>query len=205
MIYTVYHNGAANTISVDQTTIASGQWRLIDTAYFAAGNDQYVMLTAGSLSGSGNISRADAVMLEPVNFGDLFQGNSTAEWTANSGVWSAADDISKVLKQSSPGIAETRAGETYSNVAVTMAIKAFDKAVIPHLDWSHGQAPISRASIPCASIMIRTKSAYREETAAGRNSGRRNMRQALVPGICCGWSCAAVRLSGMSPAFEKSA
>jgi mannan endo-1,4-beta-mannosidase len=144
--YTVYHNGAANTISVDQTTIANGEWRLIDTAYFAAGNDQYVMLTAGSLSGSGNISRADAVMLEPVNFGDLFQGNSTAEWTASSGVWSAADDISKVLKQSSPGIAETRAGETYSNVAVTMATKAFDKAA----DSSSGL--VARASADFSSF-----------------------------------------------------
>ncbi|WP_235949569.1 golvesin C-terminal-like domain-containing protein [Paenibacillus glycinis] len=124
--YTVYHNGATDAIpAVDQTTIA-GEWRLIDTAYFAAGGDQYVRLTAGSIAGSGNASRADAVMLEPVGYGDFFQGGAvTAEWTALGGAWSVADDISKVLKQSAPGIAETRAAATYADVAVTAAVKAY--------------------------------------------------------------------------------
>ena len=69
-----------------------GEWRLIDTAYFAAGNDQYVRLTAGSLSGSGNISRADAVMLEPVDFGDFSKAApSPPNGRASSGAWSVSE------------------------------------------------------------------------------------------------------------------
>ncbi|WP_274649063.1 cellulase family glycosylhydrolase [Paenibacillus humicola] len=126
--YTVYHNGAADRVSVDQLSIAQGQWRLVDTAYFAAGPGQYVMLTAGGKAGtSGSNSRADAVMIEPVLFGDLFQSGGTNGWTLASGAWAPASDISMVLKQSAPGVAEARAGGVYANAAVTAAVKAYSE------------------------------------------------------------------------------
>ncbi|CAM4139093.1 cellulase family glycosylhydrolase [Paenibacillus alkaliterrae] len=129
--YTVYHNGGTNTVSIDQTTIAGGRWRLIDTVYFAGGPEEYVKLTA---IGSGSNYRADAVMFEPQNFGDSFQNNSSGNWTSLSGSWTLTNDVSadaidagnKVLKQSGTGIAETVSGSTYSDASITIAVKAFD-------------------------------------------------------------------------------
>lgn len=129
--YTVYHNGATNTVSIDQTTIADGRWRLIDTVYFAGGPEEYVKLTA---VGSGSNYRADAVMFEPQNFGEGFQNNSSGNWTPLSGSWSLTDDVSggtidvfnKVLKQSGTGIAETVIGSIYSDATITIAVKAYD-------------------------------------------------------------------------------
>jgi hypothetical protein len=130
--YTIYHNGVMNTVSIDQTTIADGRWRLIDTVYFTGGPEEYVRLTA---VGSGFNYRADAIMIEPQYFGDGFQNNSSGNWTLLSGSWSLTDDVSgdtidvsnKVLKQSGTGIAETVTGSTYSNATITIAVKAYDK------------------------------------------------------------------------------
>ncbi|NBC72732.1 cellulase family glycosylhydrolase [Paenibacillus sacheonensis] len=144
--YAVRHNGVTDTIpAVNQTTI-TGQWRLIDTPYFAAGADQYVKLTAGTVAGSGNVTRADAVMLEPVAYGDRFQGTGTDGWTASGGAWSPAVDVAKTLlsqtlKQSARGIAETRAGDAYADVAVTASVKAYDRT-----DADSSSGLIARAS-----------------------------------------------------------
>ena len=129
--YTIFHNGVMNTVSIDQTTIADGRWRLIDTVYFAGGPEEYVKLMA---VGSGFNYRADAVMLQPQYFGDGFQNNSSSNWTSLSGSWSLTSDVSgdtidvssKVLKQSGTGIAETATGTTYSNATITIAVKAYD-------------------------------------------------------------------------------
>ncbi|MDQ6421408.1 cellulase family glycosylhydrolase [Paenibacillus sp. LHD-117] len=129
--FTVYHNGIRNTVTINQTTIAGGRWRLIDTVYFAGGPEEYVRLTA---IGGGSNFRADAVMFEPQHFGDTFQNNSSGSWTPLGGNWSMSVDVShdgvpivnSVLKQSGIGIAETVAGSTYSDTAITTALKAYD-------------------------------------------------------------------------------
>ncbi|WP_199614180.1 golvesin C-terminal-like domain-containing protein [Paenibacillus alkalitolerans] len=120
--YTIYHNGTTNTVTVDQTTMGRGRWRLIDTAYFEAGTGGYVRLTASS----GSNTRADAVMFEPVSFGDHFQSGGTLNWKVLSGNWSVEDDGTKVLKQSGNGTAETVTGAIYSDAAVTAAVKAYN-------------------------------------------------------------------------------
>ncbi|UVI29018.1 golvesin C-terminal-like domain-containing protein [Paenibacillus spongiae] len=122
-LYTIYHGGKTDTIFIDQTTMGRGRWRLIDTAYFDAGTDGYVMLTASS----GSNTRADAVMFEPVSFGDHFQSGSAANWTVLSGNWSVADDGTKVLKQTGTGTAETVTGTVYTDAAITAAVKVYDK------------------------------------------------------------------------------
>ncbi|MEK8128792.1 family 16 glycoside hydrolase [Paenibacillus filicis] len=123
--YTVFHNGLTDTIEpIDQTNIANG-WRLLTTAYFSGGGTEYVKLTA---PGNGtNHYRADAVMFEPLAFGDGFQNNSSSNWTALSGSWSVVDDLSKVLKQTGTGVAETRGGAVYTDLSLTAAVKAYDK------------------------------------------------------------------------------
>lgn len=150
--YAVRHDGRTDAIpAVDQTTIAKGQWRLIDTAFFAAGGEQGITLTAGSKAGSGNVTRADAVMLEPVAYGDLFQSGVLAGWTSGSGSWAPAVDVAKslvsqTLKQSAAGIAEARAEGTYGDLSVTAAVKAYDRTAA---DSSSGL--IARASADFAS------------------------------------------------------
>ncbi|MFC4807759.1 cellulase family glycosylhydrolase [Paenibacillus sp. GCM10023250] len=145
--YVVRHNGVSDAIpAVDQTTVAKGQWRLIDTAYFAAGGEQGITLTAGTKAGSGNVTRADAVMLEPVAYGDLFQSGVLAGWSSGSGSWAPAIDtaktlVSQTLRQSAAGIAETRAEGTFGDASVTAAIKAYDRTAA---DSSSGL--IARAS-----------------------------------------------------------
>ncbi|KRE57991.1 golvesin C-terminal-like domain-containing protein [Paenibacillus sp. Soil750] len=123
--YTIFHNGVTDTIElIDQTNIANG-WRLLETVYFAGGGSEYVRLT-GTGNGTNNY-RADAVMFEPQTFGDGFQNNSASNWTASSGSWSVIDDVSKVLKQTGTGVAETKGGVVYTDHAMTAAIKAYDK------------------------------------------------------------------------------
>ncbi|MBD2872162.1 golvesin C-terminal-like domain-containing protein [Paenibacillus arenilitoris] len=129
--FTVYHNGVTNTVTINQTTIAGGRWRLIDTVYFAGGPEEYVRLTA---NGGGSNFRADAVMFEPRQFGDTFQNNSSGSWSPLSGSWSLGVDVShdsvpivnSVLKQSGSGIAEAVVGSTYSDATITTALKAYD-------------------------------------------------------------------------------
>jgi hypothetical protein len=133
--YLIYHNGVMNTVSIDQTTIADGRWRLIDTVFFAGGPDEYIKLM---VLGSGINYRADAVMLEPQYFGDGFQDNSSSKWTSLSGSWSVTNDVlgetidvySKVLKQTGTGIAETLSGSTYSNATVTVSVKAYGNKMV---------------------------------------------------------------------------
>lgn len=119
--YTIVHNGLTSAITIDQTTIAGG-WRLLDTVYLAGNGTEYVRLW---VAGGGN-HRADAVMLEPALAGGGFQNGSSSYWTALSGDWAVADDLSKVLKQSCGCIAETRGAEPFANVSVTAAVKAYD-------------------------------------------------------------------------------
>ncbi|WP_235941499.1 golvesin C-terminal-like domain-containing protein [Paenibacillus puerhi] len=124
--YTVVHGGGSNTVYADQKVLATstGQWRKIDSAYFNAGTSGYVRLTAAASSGN---HRADAVMFEPIAFGDGFQSGTAAQWTPLSGSWSVAHDLTPVLKQSAAGIAETSAaGTNYSDVSVTAALKAYE-------------------------------------------------------------------------------
>jgi hypothetical protein len=127
--YSVYHNGVTNTATINQTTIAGGRWRLIDTVYFAGGPEEYVKLTAVG----GGAYRADAVMFEPQKFGDSFQNNSSGSLTPLSGSWFLTNDVShdsilldnKVLKQSGTGIAETVIGSTYTDATITAAFKVY--------------------------------------------------------------------------------
>jgi hypothetical protein len=118
-----------NTATINQTTIAGGRWRLIDTVYFAGGPEEYVKLTAVG----GGAYRADAVMFEPQKFGDSFQNNSSGSLTPLSGSWFLTNDVShdsilldnKVLKQSGTGIAETVIGSTYTDATITAAFKVY--------------------------------------------------------------------------------
>lgn len=120
--YTIAHNGGASATTIDQTTLAGGNWRLLETVYLAGTGSEYVRLF---VAGGGN-HRADAVMLEPVLSGDGFQSGNAGNWTALSGDWTVADDLSKVLKQTCICVAETRGAEMFANVAVTAAVKAYD-------------------------------------------------------------------------------
>ncbi|MGO4540065.1 golvesin C-terminal-like domain-containing protein [Paenibacillus sp. 2TAB19] len=128
--YSIFHNGVTNTVTINQTTIAGGQWRLIDTVYFAGGPEEYVKLTTAQ----GGSNRADAVMFDPQSFGDSFQNNSSGSPVPLSGSWSLTNDVShdsipldnKVLKQSGTGIAETVFHSTYFNATITVALKAYD-------------------------------------------------------------------------------
>ncbi|AJY77890.1 hypothetical protein VN24_20500 [Paenibacillus beijingensis] len=125
--YKIYHNGVFDSVSgIDQTVLADGKWRLIDTVYFAGGPSEYIELQA--VGGSSANYRADAVLVEPRLFGDSFQRDGgVAGWTAPSGVWSTATDGTTVFKQSgTTGEAEAYAGPSVADAAVSAAVKAYD-------------------------------------------------------------------------------
>lgn len=192
--YTVYHDGTTDTVTVDQKTVAEGQWHLIDSAYFTAGNGNFVMLTAGPGSVTGNISRADAVMLEPVYFGDLFQSGGSSDWTALGGTWSVADDTgTKVLKQSGAGIAEARAGAVYADVSVTAAMKAYDNAAA-----GSASGVVARASADFSNLyMLRIHYALnRVQLYKKVNGAWTNLGEAELPASPGTWYLLRLELTG---------
>ncbi|MCZ8521162.1 MULTISPECIES: golvesin C-terminal-like domain-containing protein [Paenibacillus] len=122
VLYTLY-NGVNNNSYVDQTTIASGQWRLLETVYLRQGTGNYVKFKVTTTANH----RADAVMFEPVYYGDGFQDGNTNSWTLLSGSWSlATDERTKVMKQTGGGIAEALGPLSPADLSVTSAIKAHD-------------------------------------------------------------------------------
>ncbi|AEI44070.1 family 16 glycoside hydrolase [Paenibacillus mucilaginosus] len=122
VLYTIY-NGINNNSYVDQMTIASGQWRLLETVYLRQGTGNYVKFKVNTTANH----RADAVMFEPVHYGDGFQDGNANSWTHLSGTWSIdSDELTKVMKQTGAGIGEARGAMSPADVNVTVAVKAHD-------------------------------------------------------------------------------